>query len=331
MKKSIKAFVCTAAVALGLTAFGAKPGLLVFDCDPGTDDSVAMFLMAKAGVKPDVIVSTYGNMPGPYTLTNAWLMANSCGFADSSMLVAGARKPTIGPDPTCGDFHGADGFAGLAAELTQRYGNPVVTNTLDDVLARIKAAENVTYIAVGPLTSLSQLLDKDPSITNHIGSTLIMGGGIKEFNKEVGTKDLEYNFAADGIAVTNVFASGLPITLFPLDITHHHADVAKSAIDMFSASGRYPELCQILRTNYASNAKYTPGIDWAVLHDTLPVLYHLDPKAFKTDDLLLKANEYGHIDVSAAGRPAKVGVSLPDGYLKSKLMTFFSKTILSVY
>ncbi len=298
--------------------------IVVLDCDPGTDDSAAMFLMSRAGAFPDVCVATYGNMPLAVTTDNLRLM---CAYlAVTPVLYSGAASPLSGEPPTCGDFHGADGLGGIAQSLKTRFDRqlavlPAVKGERE-LAARILAAGEVTYIATGPLATLAKLLASEPRVKERIRRVLVMGGGIKSFNMP---HDTEYNFAGDPEAVRQVLSSGLDITLFPLDLTHREALLDAATIDRLEGTGRYPEMIRLFRCNLESNVKTSQSGEAAVLHDALPCLYAIHPEAFTVEEMRLSVNEWGHTEIDAAGYPVHVATALRPGFLRESLTHAFGE------
>lgn len=284
---------------------------VVMDVDPGADDFMALALCSDAvrdGVPfPRFCVATFGNSIRPTTSRN---LALAMRFLEQNpTLVLGADKPYSGIEPKHSDFHGYDAFGGCAAPLMKRYGmtEETVRNGYRglDVLGRaISESSNVTYIAVGPLTSLAKLLELYPETESRIGRVYVMGGGVKSFN--VDEFKSEYNFFEDPEAVKRVFASKLDITLFPLDITHVDARIFADEIDQLKVLTKDQTLVNCLQTNRVSNVASGEASDAAVIHDALPVLYALDPTAFTVEDMTLTVGKGGHLDIDPSGRKVHV-------------------------
>lgn len=289
---------------------------LIFDGDPGTDDAIALKLLSVSSRQPDWCVSTFGNMPWQYTILNLNILVRAFGM--KCRIACGAKEPYDGHIVSCGDFHGEDALAGQAAFLKERFGiseNVVEENgSLADLAGYILSQDKVTYIATGPVSTLAHLLDEHPEVESRISRLLVMGGGVDVFNKD---GDKEYNFAGDGIAVKKVFDSGIDITMFPLDITMKDALLTADQIESMDYS-RMPWLKLFLLSNHSSNLKYG-GVDAAVLHDTLPILYYFEPDQFTIKDMNLTADDGGHIECSAEGRLVHVAVSCTENLLYERL------------
>ncbi|MCQ2251054.1 MAG: nucleoside hydrolase [Bacteroidales bacterium] len=295
----------------------AREHALVFDCDPGTDDTYAMFLLKSTGNAPDYTVATFGNSTIEYTFKNLFVLNNY--FDVKSSVFRGVEKPYDGHEVTCGDFHGADGLAGLSDEMVARFGITQAmvdsAKSYQDLAKEILSTDKVDYIAVGPLATLGHIIKEYPEAASHINHVYIMGGGINSFNKD---GDTEYNFFGDGIADTIVWASGVEISLFPIDVTYLCAQVELSFVDSLDF-GKYPEMETIIRQNSKSNIATGQSEASAIIHDALPVLYYKFRDKFKMEDYKLTVNERGHLEKSDAGRLVHVAVDMERDLLKNEI------------
>jgi inosine-uridine nucleoside N-ribohydrolase len=90
-------------------------------------------------------------------------------------------------------------------------------NFLDATLRQLPGM--TTIIAIGPLTNIAALLQKDPAIAKKISQIVLMGGSIYHGYGDDPTPVAEYNIAADPAAAQKVFSSGVHILMVPLDVT----------------------------------------------------------------------------------------------------------------
>jgi inosine-uridine nucleoside N-ribohydrolase len=116
---------------------------------------------------------------------------------------------------------GADGLWGL--KVAGVPGTP--KGTAVDLLAQAIGGSDrpVTVLATGPMTNLAQAFAADPKLADGIARIVIMGGAVDvDGNATVdgSPAPAEWNFAADPTAADAIFASGIPITLVPLDATN---------------------------------------------------------------------------------------------------------------
>lgn len=265
--------------------------------------------------------------PG-YTLVSE---ANSKGFTDQvPFLAKGEQRPLDGEMYTAKYFHGRDGLSDVSTrhpELniqnssawsnfsngpdprlpyrpTQIHGPQLTLNLLKQ-----HPSENITYIAMGPLTSLAKACEMDRDLVRtRIGRVLVMGGAVDVPGNT--SPVAEFNWFADPFAVHNLLiaaiseatltaeddgSSGkreditglLPLEkflMFPLDITKEHAlpfDAYKKLVDPGFADAPSQEKDKSWLVHFTSSylervkevmAQYNSK-NAMELHDILPVWY----------------------------------------------------------
>ncbi|MEJ7697874.1 MAG: nucleoside hydrolase [Candidatus Limnocylindrales bacterium] len=77
--------------------------------------------------------------------------------------------------------------------------------------------ENVTVVATGPITNVAALFREHPEVIGKIEQIIFMGGSVDRGNH---TPTAEFNTYADPEALAVVLASGLPIKMVGLNLTH---------------------------------------------------------------------------------------------------------------
>ncbi len=105
-------------------------------------------------------------------------------------------------------------------------GEPSKLDAEDLIIDLIQNSDKpITIVAVGPLTNVAGAIQKEPGITSNIEEIYIMGGAVNVDgnvgNSGVGidNQHAEWNIYIDPVAANIVFASGIPVTLVPLDAT----------------------------------------------------------------------------------------------------------------
>ena len=86
-----------------------------------------------------------------------------------------------------------------------------------DVL-RAAPPASLSWCALGPLTNIATALLKAPDIVSGVRDLVLMGGASRALGNV--TPAAEYNIHANPHAAETVFASCMPITMIPLDVTH---------------------------------------------------------------------------------------------------------------
>jgi purine nucleosidase len=191
--------------------------ITVIDTDPGIDDAVAILLALKSP-EFDIrgITTVAGNIGIATTTRNARRILALAGRSDIPVIV-GAAAPISRKGFDTVDIHGNDGLGGVSfPQLDAQPAGHDAVAWLAQLLEE-EAAGTVDILALGPLTNIARLLSAHPASASRIGRLVAMGGAIREPGN-IGPK-AEFNIAADPEAASIAFASGLPITLIPLDVT----------------------------------------------------------------------------------------------------------------
>jgi purine nucleosidase len=191
------------------------PRPTIIDCDPGTDDAIALFL-ALASPELDVRMVTVvgGNVGLANTLANARALVGLTGRPVP--VVAGADRPLVGAFIDAAHVHGEDGLGGLALPE----GRPAAPGIAADAIRaglRSAAPRSVTLIGLGPATNLALVFATEPALAGRCAEVVLMTGAVGEGNI---TPSAEFNAWNDPEALAAVLACGAPVTLATLDVTN---------------------------------------------------------------------------------------------------------------
>lgn len=193
---------------------------VIFDTDPGQDDAVALLLALASPeqITVEAIVAVGGNVPLSLTAKNARKICELAGRPDIPVY-AGCEGPMAArPLVTAEHVHGATGLNGPdlpepAMPLQAQHG----VDFLIDYL-RAQPAGEITLCVLGPLTNIAMALKKAPDIAPRIREIVLMGGAYFEVGNI--TPTAEFNIYVDPGAAAIVLASGVPVVMLPLDVTH---------------------------------------------------------------------------------------------------------------
>ena len=256
--------------------------ITVIDTDPGIDDAVAI-LLALNSPEFDIrgITTVAGNIGIATTTRNAGRILAFVGRGDIP-VIAGANAPLSRKGFDTADIHGNDGLGGVS------FPEPDVAPAGDGAVAWLaqlldkEATGTIDILALGPLTNIARLLADHPVSAGRIGRLIAMGGAVREPGN-IGPK-AEFNIAADPEAASVVFASGLPTTLIPLDVTRKvRAD--RAYLSMLRESTRPAAItsAELIDAYFQS----TTGGESRPLHDPCVMLYALQPDLFGCERLSL--------------------------------------------
>lgn len=142
-------------------------------------------------------------------------------------LLESAEIPVAcGPDSPIEGFNAfptswrlaADQGYGLDLSHTRTPSERSAPEVIGDIIA--ESPIPVVVYADGPQTNLAQALRDHPAIVANIEMAYIMGGAIDVPGNAIKNPDAEWNIWVDPVAADEVFRSGIPITLVPLDATN---------------------------------------------------------------------------------------------------------------
>ncbi|CAH0558071.1 unnamed protein product [Brassicogethes aeneus] len=192
---------------------------VVIDCDPGTDDFVALLILLHADklkkIKIEAICCSMGNTTLDYVCKNIVRTLEMVDRTDIPVF-KGSETQIIIPDKPIPVYHLEDGFGNLGHEykpdmsIIKEKPSPIALN---DILNQ--HPNEVSLIFLGPLTNLALALKLYPNMSDKVKDLWIMGGnGIS--GKGNTTPTAEYNFFVDPESVHIVLQSlACPITILP--------------------------------------------------------------------------------------------------------------------
>ncbi|MCH7566549.1 MAG: nucleoside hydrolase [Nitrospirae bacterium] len=289
-----------------------RPTRVILDTDPGVDDALALLLALYSPELEVVGVTTVcGNVPVEQATRNLFRVLKLAGTPQNLLIGQGASQPLSEPLQTATHVHGADGLGELD-RLRNEDGSlsypdvevPPKLPPAQEVWAQChqRYPENLTLITLGPLTNLALALDSNPDIMRKFRNVISMGGAVAVPGNV--TAAAEFNIFVDPHAAQQVFASGLPLTLVPLDVTTQVV-LNRERILALAAQHANPAI-QFLRdaTGHALNfSEQVEGQAILPLHDPLAVGVAIDPTLVDLTPL--------HVQVETEGRLTK-GMTLAD-------------------
>jgi len=256
------------------------PRKIIIDTDPGQDDAVAILLALASPEDVTVlgVTAVAGNVPLPLTEKNARIVCELAGKPET-LVFAGCDVPMKRKLVTAEHVHGKTGLDGPKMDdptmpLQAQHGVDFIIETL-----RTHDAGTVTLCPLGPLTNIATAFEKAPDIVDKVQEIVLMGGAYFEVGNI--TPAAEFNIYVDPEAAKIVFASGIPIVVMPLDVTHH-ALTTHARVDAFSALGTKVGDMVAAWTNFFERFdKEKYGSEGAPLHDPCVIAYLIQPDLFE--------------------------------------------------
>jgi pyrimidine-specific ribonucleoside hydrolase len=190
----------------------ARP--VILDVDTGIDDALALiFALRRHDLDVRAITCVAGNTSVDRVLANTCAVLDLVAAKDIP-VAAGATRPLIEPPRDASWVHGAGGLADL--DLPPSVRQPATLHAVELLRREILAdAVPLTIVALGPLTNLALLIRTYPEVVNRIERIVFMGGSASTGNA---SPVAEYNVWHDPEAAAIVLNSGVPLTMYSLDV-----------------------------------------------------------------------------------------------------------------
>lgn len=200
------------------------------------------------------------------------------------------------------------------------------SSSVDLILREVAQHPNeITLIAVAPLTNLAAAYDRDPQAFKALKRIVMMGGSVRRGYGDVGYApdrgpQAEYNIAMDIEAAKKVFASGVPIYMMPLDSTQLKLDEVKRQI-LFTRSSNLTDILTLLYMQWSRvTMQQTPTV-----FDAMAVAYAIKPGICPATRLRIRIDDLGYTR-EESGIP-NVSVCLQSD--SDAFFTFFMPRILN--
>jgi inosine-uridine nucleoside N-ribohydrolase len=239
---------------------------IVIDCDPGHDDAMAILLaLASPELELIGVTTVAGNQTLDKTTRNA-LVTLEIGDRSDIPVAAGADAPLQRELRTAAHVHGDTGLDG--PELHEPSARPVDTDPGEWL------EPGVVLVATAPLTNVAGWLERGIRPQRIVW----MGGAIGEGNV---TPAAEFNAFVDPEAAAAVFASGIPLTMIGLDVTHK-ALFTRAHAERLRDAGRAGRFVAELSDFFQQFHERSYGFAGSPIHDAMAVAHVIDPTLLET-------------------------------------------------
>ena len=171
---------------------------VIIDCDPGIDDSLAILLALNSEELEVLGITTVsGNVPARMGAKNALKLLQIASRLDIPVYV-GEEVPLKRELVTAQDTHGEDG---IGENFYEDVEGEILENGVDFIIDTLKNYDNVSIIALGPLTNIAKAIMKDKKAFDNLDEFISMGGAFRihgncspvaEFNYWVDPEGADY-------------------------------------------------------------------------------------------------------------------------------------------
>lgn len=272
---------------------------IIFDCDPGNDDALALLIAMAAPEAFNLlgITTVAGNVSVDKTSMNALKICELAGRTDIPVY-AGSVHPMVG-EVAFDDAHGASGIDGavLPDPKMPLQDAHAVDFIIDTILSH---KQPVTMLLTGPLTNVAAAITKDPAILKNIAEFVIMGGSMTSSNI---TPAAEFNFYCDPYSAKAVLECGIKTTLMTLDVTHQLI-ITPSRIKSLRSIGnnQADQIANMMEATQNYDIENF-GLEGRAIHDACVPIYILHPELFKVKPAHIHietaiGERFGHSNIS---------------------------------
>ena len=187
---------------------------IILDVDTGFDDAFAvLFAAMNQEVELLGITCVDGNTNVHQVVKNTLKVLDAAG-AGEIPVSKGATKPLVEEPLYAEHIHGADGMGDLGLpESNRNIDRREATELLRDLVE--SRPNEITLVPVAPLTNIANFITKYPASAKKLKEICLMGGSASVGNA---TAMAEFNIWHDPEAADIVFKSGIPITMYGLDV-----------------------------------------------------------------------------------------------------------------
>ena len=251
---------------------------ILYDCDPGHDDAIALVMAHRS---PEVelvgVTTTCGNAELERTTANAIRVLDFLG-ATEVPVAAGCARPLARP-LVLGTADGPSGMDG-SPYLPEPKRGPIAQHAVDFLAEKLAAsAEPMTVVATGPLTNIGLLALKHPEVLPKIKELIWMGGVF--YRKSEIITPTEFNAFCDPESLKIVLDSGVPITMVGLDVTMQVLIEAEQYEDLSKIDTQLGKLVMDWLLFYEKLHRNSMGVGGA-MHDPLALALVIDPTLVRT-------------------------------------------------
>ena len=279
---------------------------VLFDTDPGIDDSLAILLaLASPELKVEGVSVVHGNCSVGQATINALSILELAG-AKQVPVARGFELPLVQPSLLAPETHGDTGLG--YARLPQPAMKPVAEHSVDFLVDKIMSAPGkITLVCIGPLTNVAVAIRKEPAIIKAVKEVVIMGGAIRH---EGNSSPLaEFNVHVDPHAAHMVYHSGMPITLVPLDVTYHCILTRKDVARLQQTKSPIPRFVAESTRFYMEYHDEYQKIEGCIINDPLALALSFAPELCDYED------QYVDVDLSGG---VSLGKTFADFYKQTK-------------
>jgi inosine-uridine nucleoside N-ribohydrolase len=262
---------------------------VMIDCDVGVDDALALILAFRSPeLDVKAVTGVNGNVPLEQVFENIQKVLCLIQPRAKPLIARGADRPLKGKTIYAHSVHGKDGLGGAKIDCERgKDAWQIFPGRAEELITKMahQYPDEMTLIAIGPLTNLALAIQKDPEGMRKLKEIVIMGGAVRIGGNIM--PHAEFNIFSDPLAAKMVFESGIPITLVPLDVTHKVNLTSQVMEERLKPVNNVFSKFAIEATGYDFTTHQFENKELVHLHDPLAVGVVIDPALMRKERLLI--------------------------------------------
>lgn len=249
---------------------------VIFDCDPGLDDALALLLaIASDDLEILAVTTIAGNSTIDNTTQNALDLLQFYGRPDIP-VARGNANPILGNFSMGAHVHGQRGIGSVTLTSSIAKEHPLRAHDLIRKLL-LESDEKVTIIATGPFTNIGLAISLYLEIIDKIELISMMGGSLNVGNIGAAT---EANAGNDPEATHILLSCGVPIVMFGLHLTYATQIYPEDMDRIESIGGEFAKTIADFNRFHFQFYKNDLNFEGDPSHDSCAVAYLINPDIF---------------------------------------------------
>ncbi len=277
---------------------------ILIDTDPGVDDALAILLAMKSPeLQVEAITTVSGNVHVEQATQNLLKILGVLEISEYPIVAKGEAQPLVKPLVKAEHVHGEDGLGNIS-KLRNSDGSPRYPlanceiskiSGVDLILEMVaRFPDELIIVALGPLTNISKAIRKDLERMRKLHSIVLMGGVFSEYGNV--TTNAEFNVFVDPHAAYDVFNSGVPVHIAPLDVTHQVVLTGERL--NAEIEGRNDKISHFLKESTQACMEFYRehvGFYGLHIHDALPIGMLTHPSFFESIEAYVQVETEGNL------------------------------------
>ena len=262
---------------------------ILIDLSPGIEEALALWLaLRNPNFDIVAVTSSAGNVNAQCAGENLYTILNL--FDPSPRPRVGVGEEPVEGLPVDGSMlNGRDGLGDVGIPVVNLLQRPNAAKVIVDVVR--SNPNEVTILALGPLTNIARALTLDPTIAPLIGHLVICGGSIPARCSV--TPCAEINIFCDPHAAQEVFQTKLTKTLVPVDVASRFS-VGMEIINQISSIDPETKLKPMLNALFRNYRQWL-GREKIFVNSTVAILSILHPDLFTRKKLFADVETAGEL------------------------------------